>query len=468
MKFGENPREFWIHADDVYSKDINGFPIVDQICPGQKITIEDHDDLYNNYNKDCDLMKKVKGRVASKLPPVAVVQEIVPHLLEINWFLIGSLDGELPSEVHPSEVSILKNPSRYRRVSIGNRLQFKNKQESIKYIDKERSVIFSEKKSKTAKKRNRYFKFLNELPNYCGIVIDLNTLYEVTWQDGSISNSVKSTDLLGYDPSGVNEFWPKSIVCRASDEIDKSSWGVVQSTNIDDQIVHVKWIKEKGNILHDNDESLSLYSLVTHPDLSEIIPEKLVIRSLNEESLITSVSGEVIEMNKNGKCSVYWFDDTQSDMYIDELRMLDDEFNDDDCCDYDSDYEEFSDGESEAEEIDKIEITKIEEEINTENNETLEEEEGTGSVTVESIKDLPSYPYLNKFEHFAICDNTPVHYFLAESQNLPPRSLRVIMKETNSILKKNLPEGAFVRAFGSNLDLLQVLIIGPRNTPYRL
>lgn len=71
---------------------------------------------------------------------------------------------------------------------------------------------------------------------------------------------------------------------------------------------------------------------------------------------------------------------------------------------------------------------------------------------------------------FAILeDSIPADHAFA---NTPPTHmdsafLRRVNKEHN-ILQTSLPEGILVRAWESRLDLLRVLIIGPRNTPYEL
>ncbi|KAF8421398.1 hypothetical protein EV426DRAFT_705713 [Tirmania nivea] len=71
---------------------------------------------------------------------------------------------------------------------------------------------------------------------------------------------------------------------------------------------------------------------------------------------------------------------------------------------------------------------------------------------------------------FAILDDSiPADHAFG---NTPPTTmdsaiLRRVNREHN-ILQTSLPEGILVRAWESRLDLLRVLIIGPRNTPYEL
>ncbi|KAL7266616.1 hypothetical protein RUND412_010833 [Rhizina undulata] len=90
--------------------------------------------------------------------------------------------------------------------------------------------------------------------------------------------------------------------------------------------------------------------------------------------------------------------------------------------------------------------------------------EATPSVS-ETISLPPSHP-----PRFEILDTPPPsdHAFLNSPATAPNSTfLRRIARE-HAILSTSLPDGIFIRAFESRLDLLRVLIIGPLNTPYEL
>jgi ubiquitin-conjugating enzyme E2 O len=75
--------------------------------------------------------------------------------------------------------------------------------------------------------------------------------------------------------------------------------------------------------------------------------------------------------------------------------------------------------------------------------------------------------FSNTPAHFAILD-TPIpidHKFIHSESYMTPQRLKRIQKE-HKILDSSLPEGIFVRAWESRLDLFRVLIIGPVDTPY--
>ena len=64
-------------------------------------------------------------------------------------------------------------------------------------------------------------------------------------------------------------------------------------------------------------------------------------------------------------------------------------------------------------------------------------------------------------------DSSLDHHFHNTSVNLTANLMRRIQKEY-AILGSSLPDGVYVRTWESRLDLLRVLIIGPRDTPYEL
>ncbi|KAI9772193.1 MAG: hypothetical protein M1839_002511 [Geoglossum umbratile] len=93
-----------------------------------------------------------------------------------------------------------------------------------------------------------------------------------------------------------------------------------------------------------------------------------------------------------------------------------------------------------------------------------------GQPEMENPPDAKSFDaYPNQPAQFAVLDSSPPtdHAFITKASDLPAGNLRRIRKE-HKILETSLPKGIFVRAWESRIDLLRVLIIGPRNTPYEL
>ena len=65
-------------------------------------------------------------------------------------------------------------------------------------------------------------------------------------------------------------------------------------------------------------------------------------------------------------------------------------------------------------------------------------------------------------------ESVPVdHHFIATRPSLTATKMRRIMYEY-SIIRDSLPEGVFARSWDCRIDLLRILIIGPRDTPYEL
>ena len=70
---------------------------------------------------------------------------------------------------------------------------------------------------------------------------------------------------------------------------------------------------------------------------------------------------------------------------------------------------------------------------------------------------------------FAILQEAPPtdHHYLSKSYSFTSLTMRRVIKE-HEIMQSSLPEGVFVRTWEDRLDILRVLIIGPRETPYEL
>ena len=92
-----------------------------------------------------------------------------------------------------------------------------------------------------------------------------------------------------------------------------------------------------------------------------------------------------------------------------------------------------------------------------------------GSSDYPQPKEISLFSFSSMPAQFQILDTTvPTdHHFLNETVELSANLMRRIRKE-HRIMQSSLPDGTFVRTWDSRLDLLRVLIVGPRNTPYEL
>ncbi|KAK6525566.1 hypothetical protein TWF281_010626 [Arthrobotrys megalospora] len=127
--------------------------------------------------------------------------------------------------------------------------------------------------------------------------------------------------------------------------------------------------------------------------------------------------------------------------------------------------------EENASEADEMEVDDIVGGTNTKPLADASEVQADGSTTGNSVKDTPlnkatsaSPPRFNILEGTVPLD----HAFVGQpALEQSVAFLRRINKE-HKILQTSLPDGIFVRTWESRLDLLRVLIVGPRNTPYEL
>ncbi|KAI9714979.1 MAG: hypothetical protein M1812_006292 [Candelaria pacifica] len=76
---------------------------------------------------------------------------------------------------------------------------------------------------------------------------------------------------------------------------------------------------------------------------------------------------------------------------------------------------------------------------------------------------------LHEPDRFVILESEPSqnHPYINSTSDLSTKQMRRIQKE-HKILRSSMPGDIYVRTWESRLDLLRVLILGPRNTPYEL
>lgn len=94
----------------------------------------------------------------------------------------------------------------------------------------------------------------------------------------------------------------------------------------------------------------------------------------------------------------------------------------------------------------------------------------SGMVTSDTLgSELQLSRFASKPDRFLLLEDSPPidHHFIDKSSNIAAPALRRITRE-HRIMDSSLPEGVFVRTWESRLDLLRVLIVGPRDTPYEL
>lgn len=104
------------------------------------------------------------------------------------------------------------------------------------------------------------------------VITRTKTKVDVLWQNGSCSVGLDSQTLFPVNNVGDHDFWPGHFVLEksASDDSDASSGtrsGVVKSVNVQDRTVKVNWKVPGGDA---NDEMVSVYELIEHPDFHSI------------------------------------------------------------------------------------------------------------------------------------------------------------------------------------------------------
>ena len=90
------------------------------------------------------------------------------------------------------------------------------------------------------------------------------------------------------------------------------------------------------------------------------------------------------------------------------------------------------------------------------------------STSDDTLEDTASFTETAPPQFIILQEAPPMdHHYISKSPSLTSAKMRRIAKE-HQIMQSSLPEGVFVRTWEDRLDVLRVLIIGPRETPYEL
>ncbi|KAF5200060.1 Ubiquitin-conjugating enzyme family protein [Thalictrum thalictroides] len=114
------------------------------------------------------------------------------------------------------------------------------------------------------------------------VIVKKRTKVDVLWQDGTRSIGLDSQCLLPVNSVGDHEFWPEQFVLEKSSDdqhfasIQRS--GYVKSVDAKERTVRLKWTTHARNDAYDsdencNEETVSVYELVEHPDYSYCLGE---------------------------------------------------------------------------------------------------------------------------------------------------------------------------------------------------
>ncbi|KAG0229729.1 hypothetical protein BGW41_002900 [Actinomortierella wolfii] len=136
-------------------------------------------------------------------------------------------------------------------------------------------------------------------------VTKTTTYVTVQWQDLTISENILATSLVPYLNVDDQDVWPADYVLLKTGEVfhDKPGGevtldrkkadmlGIVQSVNAEARTALVKWFSEEREAgLSDQVEELSLYEIVSHPDLKFCKGDKVIVSREREASLTSDTA----------------------------------------------------------------------------------------------------------------------------------------------------------------------------------
>ncbi|ALC45839.1 CG10254 [Drosophila busckii] len=189
------------------------------------------------------------------------------------------------------------------------------------YASQAARIVFRNFKRRPNKKKSRpskkslFPKNDNDPKDGDEMVVETLVVYStltVVWQDGTVENSIPSTELYPIHHLDNHEFFPGDFVSKANNySPSPMDYGVIQSVDHDERIAKVKWFNIYGNMSNPvpscrETEELSVYDLRDHADY-QYRPGTMVIRVSNFTGEdLNSTAGQVIDNYPDGRVRVWW------------------------------------------------------------------------------------------------------------------------------------------------------------------
>lgn len=113
------------------------------------------------------------------------------------------------------------------------------------------------------------------------VIVKTKTKVDVLWQDGSQSQGLDSHLLFPVNIVDAHDFWADSFVLEKgtlddSQVLSQRKWGVVKSVDPKERTVKVKWCESSSTCNSQDEEVVSAYELVEHPDYSYCLGEAVM------------------------------------------------------------------------------------------------------------------------------------------------------------------------------------------------
>ncbi|KAK5643443.1 hypothetical protein RI129_007288 [Pyrocoelia pectoralis] len=297
----------------------------------------------------------------------------------------------------------------------------------------------------------------------------------IVWQDGTEEKDIPSTLLNSSISPDDHEFFPGNwVISDGKTEM----YGAVQHVNHLEQTATVKWFthkkgNEKPQLVSTNE--MSVYDLRKHPKYA-FRPGSLVFPY--PQQIPIKKFGTVLDNCPEGYVIVEWVNGVQENCRPQNIKLMIDSI---------TDYEE-SVIKGTVTRVGNILVkllTMMKVGMDLAYAEIISRIGWPQILTVITKPSNPAYNAGNSFcllnplklnksvissenEVFTILDEAHIshHFYSRKFQPMNKQKFFKIVQKEFKLLKESLPPGVWVRSYGNRMDLLSVMIAGPKETPY--
>lgn len=469
----------YVHPDSEEDEDEE----IDQYYPSQKVSVPSR------------ILKKAKWIKGSfKSQSQGIVVTVDPVEVEVEWITTTQGGIVAPSNFClPDTLTPLEHFS-YSQWEVGDKAMCPTELRVAQTLQKFEQLlpglpVKGEKAEAAPKSKKPKVNRLKADAKNCATIICTRTFVDICWQDGTISTEVPTKDLVPVENILDEDFWPEDFVLEKADQ---KKLGVILKVTAKERTCKVLWLDgTKPEVELEEVEDIPIYSLMGHPDFAFGMSDVVVLLPKEEQQEGSSSTANIGEITaiKRGRIQVFWANETTSWVGPHEIYKIDDdEQGQDNMFDYDDAEGEIYDS-SEDEQVEQFpsgqpsgaawwreeedSLFSLQKEISATYGNVQPQQPQAAPPTQEPVSVKASAKSEENLEGidqqllpFDVVETVEQHYYKEKEpgKNISKLANRIVQEW--DLLKKNLPEGVYVRVFEDRMDLLKFLVVGPKGTPY--
>lgn len=287
-------------------------------------------------------------------------------------------------------------------------------------------------------------------------VVGIESFADIQWQNGTTSQRIPSLQIFPLDNVEDLDFFPNDIVSY-SPTVGVKWNGCILAVDTAANTLNAVWF-DAGTRALIGEREVSIFSIQECPSFDFRISLPLAVNGSFGLCLGIIPASGMLVIDFDGEAKEVFFMDAVSTEFLDEQHQGENEYDSDDYTEHSDDgIDEYMDYSSTASSTVSF--------CSDSSWETLSEGEAQTEDAANSISQM-KISFQNPAGRYLLESCAPSsHYDYDKPSTASPSIMRTISKEVG-LLSRHLPAGIFVKQYEDRMNLLSLLILGPKDTPY--